>query len=128
MHSNKEHGLFSWNELMTTNVDAAKAFYRDALGWELHDMDIPGMPYTIARQGNREVAGIMSICDEAKDMPPSWGSYVTVDDVEARVQRAQALGAKLCHGPMDIPNVGRIAVISDPQGAMLTMITYFNKD
>lgn len=127
MQSNREHGVFSWNELMTTNVAAAKAFYRDALGWELHDLDIPDMPYTIARQGGREVAGIMPLCETTQDTPPCWGSYVTVDDVDARVERAQKLGGKLCHGPLDIPTVGRIAVISDPQGAQLTLITYFDK-
>lgn len=128
MQSNKEHGVFSWNELMTTDVAAAKAFYRDALGWELHDMDLPGMHYTIAKQNGRDVAGIMAVCDEAQDMPPGWGSYVTVDDLETRVARAKSLGGRLRHGPVDIPNVGRIAVISDPQGAMLTLISYFNKD
>lgn len=128
MQSNKQHGIFSWNELMTTDVDAAKAFYREALGWQLQHLNNAGMPYTIAKQGDREVAGIVAICDDAEGMAPCWGSYVTVDDVDKRVARAQSLGAKLFYGPMDIPNVGRIAVISDPQGAMLTMITYFNKD
>ena len=127
MQSLKEHGVFSWNELMTNNVTAAKTFYREALGWDLQDMGIPGMPYTIAKQGSREVAGIMAMPDDDQGMPPCWGSYVTVDDVEARVERVKSLGGKLCHGPQDIPNIGRFAVISDPQGAMLTMITYFNQ-
>ena len=126
MQDQKEHGVFSWNELMTTNVAAAKAFYHEALGWDLEDMSNIGMAYTIAKQGGREVAGIMTIPDDAKGMPPAWGSYVTVDNVDARVERIQSLGGKLCHGPFDIPNVGRIAVITDPQGAMLSMISYFN--
>ena len=126
MQNLKQHGVFSWNELMTTNVDAAKRFYREALGWELHDMGIPDMPYTIAKQNGLDVAGIMAIPPDAKGMPPAWGSYVTVDNVEARVEKVKSLGGKLCHGPMDIPNIGRIAVITDPQGATLTMISYFN--
>jgi uncharacterized protein len=125
MQTLKQHGVFSWNELMTPNVAAAKRFYSEALGWELQDMGIPDMPYTIAKQGDREVAGIMAIPAEAKNMPPSWGSYVTVDDVDARVERIKSLGGTLCHGPMDIPAIGRMAVISDPQGAILTLITYF---
>ena len=124
----KEHGVFSWNELLTTNVPAAKAFYREVLGWELHDLDKPGMTYTIAKQGTREVAGIMAMPGDAKGMPPHWGSYVTVDDVDARVARVTALGGKLYMAPQDIPDVGRIAVIADPQGATLGMITYFNKE
>ena len=124
----KEHGVFSWNELMTTDMSAAKKFYREALGWELQDMDSPGMAYTIAKKGTREVAGIMGMPDDSAGMPPSWGSYVTVDDVDARVARVQSLGGKLCVPPRDIPNVGRFAVIADPQGAMLAMITYFKKE
>jgi len=128
MQAIKEHGVFSWNELMTTDMPAAKKFYREALGWELQDQNSPNMPYIIAKQGDREVAGIMGIPDEAKGMPPSWGSYVTVDDVDARVARVQSLGGKLLLAPQDIPNVGRFSVIADPQGATLAMITYFKKE
>jgi len=128
MQAIKEHGVFSWNELMTTDLPAAKKFYREALGWELQDQNSPNMAYTIAKKGDREVAGIMGIPDEAKGMLPSWGSYVTVDDVDARVARVQSLGGKLLLAPQDIPNVGRFAVIADPQGAMLAMITYFNQE
>ena len=128
MQTVKEHGVFSWNELMTTDISAAKKFYREALGWELQDLDNPGMAYTIAKKGTREVAGIMAMPEDSQGMPPSWGSYVTVDDVDARVARVKSLGGKLCVAPRDIPNVGRFAVIADPQGAMLAMITYFNKE
>lgn len=124
----KEHGVFSWNELMTTDMPAAKKFYREALGWELQDMNHHGMAYTFAKKGTREVAGMMGMPEDSQGMPPSWGSYVTVDDVDARVARVQSLGGKLCVPPRDIPNVGRFAVIADPQGAMLAMITYFNQE
>ena len=120
----KEHGVFSWNELMTTDVPAAKAFYRDALGWELRDLNNGGMNYTTARQGEREVAGIMTMPKDAPGMPPAWGSYVTVDDVDARVARVEKLGGRVLVAPRDIPMVGRFAVIADPQGAMLALITY----
>ena len=128
MQTVKEHGVFSWNELMTTDMPAAKKFYREALGWELQDLNNPGMAYTIAKKGDREVAGIMAMPKDVQGMLPGWGSYVTVDDVDARVARVESLGGKLCVAPQDIPNVGRFAVIADPQGAMLAMITYFNKD
>jgi len=128
MQTVKEHGVFSWNELVTTNVPAAKAFYREALGWVLQDLSNHGMTYTMAKKGDREVAGIMAMPKDVQGMPPSWGSYVTVDDVDARVARVESLGGKLCVAPQDIPNVGRFAVIADPQGAMLAMITYFNKE
>jgi len=128
MQTIKEHGVFSWNELMTTDMPAAKKFYREALGWELQDLNNPGLAYTIAKKGDRDVAGIMGMPNDSQGMPANWGSYVTVDDVDARVARVQSLGGKLCVAPQDIPNVGRFAVIADPQGAMLAMITYFNKE
>jgi len=124
----KQHGVFSWNELMTNDLAAAKRFYREALGWELEDHSQPGMAYTVAKNGAREVAGMMGLPPEAAGALPAWGSYVTVDDVDARVARAQALGGTLRVAPRDIPNVGRFAVISDPQGAMLAMITYADQE
>ncbi len=60
-------------------------------------------------------------------MPPTWGAYVTVDDVEASAKQAEALGGKIVLAPRDIPDVGQFCVISDPQGAMLAMITYLKK-
>jgi len=128
MQAIKEHGVFSWNELMTTDMPAAKKFYREALGWELQDLNNTGMSYAIAKKGDREVAGIMGMPKDSPDRPSSWGSYVTVDDVDARVARVESLGGKLCLAPQDIPNVGRFAVIADPQGAMLAMITYYSKE
>lgn len=61
-------------------------------------------------------------------MSPSWGLYFTVDYVGARVARVESLGGKLCMPPQDIPHVERYAVIVDPQGPMLAMITCFNKE
>lgn len=122
-----QHGAFSWNELMTTDVSAAKAFYGDLFGWKLEDLKTCDMGYTMARAGDKEVAGIMAMPPEAAGMPPTWGAYVTVDDVEASAKQAEALGGKIVLAPRDIPDVGRFCVISDPQGAMLAMITYVSK-
>jgi hypothetical protein len=124
----KQHGMFSWNELMTTDVPAAKAFYRAALGWDLQDLAEVGMDYTMVKTGGHEVGGIMAIQKDAAGMPSGWGSYVTVDDVDARAARIESLGGKVLVAPRDIPNVGRFAVIADPQGAMLSLITYFKKE
>jgi predicted enzyme related to lactoylglutathione lyase len=68
----------------------------------------------------------MAIPAEAKagGMPPNWGSYVTVADVDATARTAVELGGKVVHGPQDIPGVGRMAVIVDPQGAALSVICY----
>lgn len=120
----KKHGVFSWNELMTTDVAAAKAFYKDLLGWTLQDINPNGMDYTIAKAGSRETGGIMGMPEGSNGMPPSWGSYVSVDNVDSIVSKVKKLGGKICVDPRDIPDVGRFAVIQDPQGAMLSLITY----
>ena len=123
----KKHGVFSWNELMTTDVKSAQAFYGELLGWSLTPFEGGEMEYTIVKAGDRDVAGIMAIPPDSDGMPAAWGSYVTVDDVDARTARAEALGGKVCVPPRDIPNVGRFSVIGDPQGIMLGLISYFNK-
>ena len=124
----KLHGVFSWNELMTTNLSAAKAFYGELLGWTLQDIKVGDMNYTMVKAGDKEVAGIMSLPPDAQEMPLAWGSYVTVDDVDSCTVRAESLGGKVCVPPQDIPDIGRFSVIADQQGAMLGLITYFNKD
>lgn len=120
----KQHGAFSWCELMTTNVEAAKTFYTKLFGWDTEDMSMPGMTYTVVKAGGKEVGGIMATPQEAQGMPPAWGTYVTVDDVDATAKTAGLLGAKLIVPPTDIPDVGRFCVIQDPQGATISAITY----
>jgi predicted enzyme related to lactoylglutathione lyase len=124
----KQHGVFSWSELMTTDVSGAKAFYGKLFGWGLEDMPMSGMTYTMASAGDTQVAGIMAMPPEAGDMPPMWGAYVTVDDIEASAKEAEALGGKIVMAPRDIPDIGRFCVICDPQGAALSLISYFNKE
>ena len=120
-----QHGAFSWNELMTTDVPAAKAFYGELLGWEMRDEQTScDMTYTMLKAGDQDVGGIMAMPADAQGTPPMWGSYVTVDDVDKQASKAEQLGGKILIAPQDIPEVGRFAVISDPQGAMLTLITY----
>lgn len=120
----KQHGAFSWNELMTTDVAGAKSFYSEMFGWEMQDEKMPDMIYTMLKTGDKEVGGMMAIPAEAKGAPASWGAYVTVDDVDQQIIQAEKLGGQVILQPKDIPNVGRFAVISDPQGAVLTLITY----
>lgn len=123
----KQHGAFSWYELMTTDVEAAKVFYAKLFGWGTEDMPMPGMTYTVVKAGNKEIGGIMPMPEEAQGTPPMWGAYVTVDDVDLIAKNAQQLGATLLVPPRDIPTVGRFCVIQDPQGAVISAITYMKK-
>ena len=126
MDAYQTHGAFSWNELMTSDPAAALAFYTSLLGWTAQTMAMPGGDYHVVKVGETSVGGVMSLPPEAKagGMPPCWGSYVTVTDVDATTRKAVELGGKVVHGPQDIPGVGRMAVIVDPQGAALNVITY----
>jgi uncharacterized protein len=122
-----KHGMFSWSELQTTDVAGAKRFYTGLFGWKTEEMDMPGMPYTIVSAGGEQIGGMMALPPQAKGMPPFWGLYVSVDNVDAAVKQAQQLGGAVVVPPMDIPMVGRFAVLKDPQGAMLSVITYAKK-
>jgi hypothetical protein len=126
MDAYRTQGAFSWNELMTSDPEAALAFYTALLGWNMQKMPMPGGDYHVVRVGETSVGGVMAMPPEAKagGMPPCWGSYVTVSDVDATARRAVELGGKVVHGPQDIPGVGRMAVIIDPQGAALNVIAY----
>jgi predicted enzyme related to lactoylglutathione lyase len=120
------HGAFSWNELMTSDPEKAVAFYTALLGWTVQKMAMPGMDYHVMKAGDTSVGGVMALPPEAAagGMPPNWGSYVTVTDVDATARKAIELGGKVVHGPADIPGIGRSAVIIDPQGAAINVIAY----
>lgn len=117
-------GAFSWCELMTTDAKAATEFYSGLFGWSVQTMPMPQGDYHVLKVGDAMIGGIMAIPKEAQGMPPNWGAYVTVEDVDATVRRCQALGGRVCHPPQEIPGVGRFAVIADPQGATLNVVAY----
>lgn len=118
------HGAFSWTELMTSDLDKAVAYYRDVLGWTLEDAGIPGVAYTLIKVGGEAVGGIMALTPEMAGITTHWHSYVTVDNVDERTARVSAAGGTVIRPPMNIPNVGRFAVVQDPTGGVLSLITY----
>jgi predicted enzyme related to lactoylglutathione lyase len=126
MDAFKTPGAFSWSELMTSEPAAALRFYSTLLGWSTEKMAMPNGDYHVLKVGDAAIGGVMAIPSEAKTggMTPSWGCYVTVQDVDATARKATELGGKVVRGPQDIPGVGRMAVIVDPQGATLNVITY----
>ena len=120
------HGRFHWNELMTRNVEQAKKFYADTLGWSFEAMPMPGGggTYWIAQCGGEPVAGVFDISGSAfRGVPESWMAYIAVDDVDARVKKATAAGAKVMKEAFDVPGVGRIALLMEPGGAGIGWIT-----
>ncbi|WP_089721859.1 VOC family protein [Candidatus Entotheonella palauensis] len=121
-----QHGAASWIELTTTDVDAAKTFYSTLLGWTLRDesMGESGQTYTVVKAGDTEIGGMMHQPPGMEAMRPAWSNYITVDNVDATAQKAQELGATTIVPPTDIPGVGRFYVFQDPQGAVISVITY----
>ena len=119
----KTHGAFSWNELMTTDPAAAATFYGGLFGWTVKEMGAEMGGYRVVSVGESGVGGIMG-CPAGQPMPPQWGAYVTVDDVDATVARCSELGGKTLVPPMDVPTVGRMAVLQDPQGATISVMQY----
>jgi predicted enzyme related to lactoylglutathione lyase len=120
----QRHGAFSWCELMTTDAAAATRFYTELFGWTTEEMSTGGMHYTVVKAADTGIGGIMPMPPQAAGHPPHWGIYVTVDDVDATARKAEALGATILVPLTDIPNVGRFFCFQDPQGAVLSAITY----
>ena len=119
------HGTFVWNELTTHDVEKAKKFYADVLGWTYDAVPgLNGSTYWTVKLGDQRVGGMFPL-DEATcaDVPEGWLAYIAVDDVDARVKKAVALGAKLMRPIFDVPNIGRIALLTEPGGAAIGWIT-----
>ncbi len=120
--SNAEvRGRFVWHELLTTDTAAAAAFYPRVVPWRTQPSNMPG--YTIFMVGQAQVAGLMELPGDAGSAPAHWLMYVGTPDVDATCAQAQSLGARVCKAPGDIPNVGRFAVLADPQGATFAVFT-----
>jgi predicted enzyme related to lactoylglutathione lyase len=120
------HGTFYWNELMTRDVEGAKKFYADTLGWSYDAMPMPdgGGSYWLAMIDGEPVGGLFDIsAPDFGQMPESWMAYIAVDDVDARVAKAVKAGAKLMKPVFDVPGVGRIAILMRPDGAGVGWMT-----
>ena len=121
-----EHGTLSWNELMTTDVATARGFYEDLFGWkaESYPSTAPGGEYYVFSKGAEQAGGLMTMPDEMKAMgvPPMWGLYFNVDDADATAEKVKSAGGAVMNPPQDIPEVGRFAVVADPQGAVFSIL------
>ncbi len=124
-----EHGQFYWNELMTTDVAKAQAFYSRTLGWTFEDMPMPEGSYHLIKQGEEMVGGMMQMPREMPAGTPShWFSYISVDDIDARVAKVKAAGGTVLREPWDVEGVGRIAIVQDASGAAVGWMTPANMD
>jgi len=114
-------GLFVWYELMTSDAKAATEFYQAVVGWGARDAGLPSHAYTLLTVGDVPTAGLMALPNPGAQ--PGWIGYIAVDDVDKYAQEVAASGGTLCHPPMDIPNIGRFAVVMDPQQVVFALFT-----
>jgi uncharacterized protein len=118
-----KHGDFIWYELLTTDADAAAEFYGKVVGWTSAASGQPGMDYRFFSSGDGSdpvdgVGGYMAITPEmAAHCAPAWVGYIAVDDVDASADSITQAGGNILMPAMDIDGVGRMAMVTDPQGA-----------
>jgi hypothetical protein len=124
MSENLKHGAFSWSELTTDDPDAALEFYKKLFNWNVEVMHIGPMDYNVVKVGDRAIGGVMK---RPEGGPLAWTPYVTVDNIDETVKLAESMGGHICVPPTDIPEVGRFAVMTDPQGALIAAITYLSR-
>ena len=124
----KQHGAFSWSELLVDDVESALNFYTDVIGWEIEEMQMEQGTYYVLKSGGEPVGGIMKKPEGSQEMPDFWGTYITVDNVDATLKKVEAAGGKAIYPPMDVPGVGRMCAIADRSGAMVSIITYEEAD
>jgi uncharacterized protein len=124
------HGHFGWYELITPDIEAAKAFYTKVMGWSALDVSAPGRAYILFTVGQTPVCGLMDLPEDAKEMggKPCWVGYVRVADVDATAERIERLGGTVRVPPADIPDISRFAVFADPQSATLALLTSLSRD
>jgi predicted enzyme related to lactoylglutathione lyase len=116
-------GTFVWPELGTTDPAAAKKFYGALFGWTIedHDMGAQGT-YTILKNSGRDAGALYPLNPEMhKGIPPHWGSYIAVDNVDESAKKAESLGAKILMAPFDVMDKGRMAIVQDPLGATFSL-------
>lgn len=119
-----ESNAVVWNELNTRDPEAAKSFYGDVFGWGFEEREFETGAYTSLKMGENSVGGMIDIAGRAPDeVPAHWLVYFAVDDVDGAVAKAQGTGGGLALEPFDIAEVGRIAIVKDPFGAVFAVMT-----
>ncbi len=121
-----EPGAPIWGELMARGVKKALPFYKAVLGVEVAPAPMSGIDYNLFKLGGTDVTGVAGAMEMPKEVPamvPSyWNVYFQVTNCDASVKKATTLGGKVFVPAMDIPNVGRFAALSDPQGASFSIL------
>jgi len=114
-------GAFIWNELLSTDLEKSKSFMAAVAGWTYEEVDMGTGAYTIARMGDKQVAGLMAVPHPG--MPTYWCGYVWVPDVDAAAAAVTANGGEMLTEIMHVPTIGRFATVKDPAGGVFAIMT-----
>ncbi len=117
-----EPSTMCWVELACRDPEQAKKFYPHVFGWGTRTAKMEGMDYTEWQVGAQDIGGMMAMTEEWGDMPAHWMLYFTVENCDEKAELVTQLGGKVCVPPTDIANVGRFAVINDPDGGFFSII------
>lgn len=120
-----QHGDFFWYELMTTDAEAAQRFYGGLVGWTFEDSGMPDRDYRLFSANGTEVGGLLPLTQEMQEEGAQsfWAGYIAVDDTDAAANQIASAGGAVLMSPQDIPNIGRLAFVKDPQGAHFYVMT-----
>lgn len=119
----EEPNTLAWTELVTSDPVACEAFYRAVFGWGVQDWPMAdGSTYKVFKRGESMAAGMMKLTPEMGPMPSCWGVYYQVEDCDGTAARGTELGGKVVAPPFDVPDVGRIAWLTDPAGAVFCLM------
>jgi predicted enzyme related to lactoylglutathione lyase len=119
----EDHSLV-WTELVTDDTAKAGSFYTGLFDWTTEKWANSPMDYTILKRGEAMAGGLMAKTPEMGPVPNHWMPYFGVSDTDGMVKKAQSLGATVLAPPMDVPKVGRMAVLADPTGAAFSIMQF----
>ncbi len=119
-----EPDTWSWNELVTRDVDTAREFYSKVFDWEYDVQDMPMGAYHVIRGGHSGgLGGLMSMPPGMPEQVPNhWAVYFSVSDVAATIEKVEAAGGQVVQEPMEFPGVGHIAIVHDPHGGSFSLM------
>lgn len=116
----RPHGTFVWRDLLTTDVEKAKAFFTATLGWTYENFQLEGEPYFLIKSGQTVVGGLGTLGQGLLETDASyWIAFIEVNDIDRRFAVALEHGATTIRAPHDVPGIGRICVLRDPTGAFV---------
>ncbi len=125
-HIVSQPGTLCWNELMTNDVTGSTKFYSELFGWKADTKQMGPIEYTTFMNGERPAGGMMAITEEMGEVPPNWLVYFAVEDCDKTLKKVESQGGKVAGPPTDVPEVGRLAIAQDPQGAYFAFIRLAN--